>query len=102
MFRALCQQPFSGLQHSGKLFLREPAVRHQLIDSSFCIEVAVRRKFCKTKGIHFPTAFTTFCAASAIESPVMMATPDSAKVFLPARTLLPSSRTTSGIFKCVS
>ena len=48
---------------------------------------------------YFPTAFTTFCAASAIESPVMMATPDSASVFLPAATLLPSSRTTSGSFK---
>ena len=49
-----------------------------------------------------PTALTTFCAASAIESPLMIVRPDSARVFLPAATLLPSSRTTSGSFKPVS
>ena len=51
---------------------------------------------------HCATALTTFCAASAIESPVMSVRPDSASVFLPATTLLPSSRTTRGSFKPVS
>lgn len=32
---------------------------------------------------HFVTALTTFCAASAMESPLMMVRPESANVFRP-------------------
>src|SRR5256885_15034177 len=45
---------------------------------------------------HFPTALTTFSAASAIESPLVIGNPDSFKIFFPNSTLLPSRRTTSG------
>ena len=39
---------------------------------------------------------TTFCAPSAMSLAVVTARPDSASIFLPSSTLVPSSRTTSG------
>src|ERR1700743_2046963 len=42
------------------------------------------------------TAFTTFSAASPRLSAEVMARPDSAGIFLPNSTLVPSRRTTSG------
>src|SRR5213594_1896799 len=48
------------------------------------------------------TSFTIFWAASAMESPLVIVRPLCASVALPAFTLLPSKRTTSGNFKPVS
>ena len=42
------------------------------------------QNFIPERRVHLPTAFTTFCAASAIETPVMMATPDSVYCIPPA------------------
>src|ERR1700693_1201249 len=44
----------------------------------------------------FPTALTIFCAASSRSLAVPALMPDSAIIFLPSSTLVPSSRTTSG------
>src|SRR5437667_8596566 len=41
-------------------------------------------------------ALTTFCAASASESAVMIGRPLSWRIFLPSSTFVPSSRTTRG------
>src|SRR5713101_3874384 len=41
-------------------------------------------------------AATTFCAASAMFLAEMIGRPESARIFLPSSTLVPSSRTTSG------
>src|SRR6185312_5398317 len=48
------------------------------------------------------TAFTIFCAASSRSSPDVTLRPDSAMIFLPSSTLVPSSRTTSGTFRPTS
>src|SRR5216684_4378326 len=48
------------------------------------------------------TALTTFSAASARLSAERMGRPDSLKIFLPRRTLVPSSRTTSGTCSATS
>src|SRR5579863_10504073 len=48
------------------------------------------------------TAVTTFSAASARLSAVTIGRPDSARIFLPSRTLVPSSRTTSGTCRLTS
>src|ERR1700730_15452603 len=48
------------------------------------------------------TALTTFSAASARLSAERMGRPDSLKIFLPSRTLVPSSRTTSGTCSATS
>src|SRR5579872_404720 len=48
------------------------------------------------------TALTTFSAASARLSAERMGSPDSARIFLPSRTLVPSSRTTSGTWRLTS
>src|SRR5690606_15490585 len=45
------------------------------------------------------TAATTFWAASAIESALMMGRPDSASIFLPNSSLVPFMRTTSGTLR---
>src|ERR1700704_6660632 len=45
------------------------------------------------------TAFTIFCAASSRSSADTTLRPDSAMIFLPCSTLVPSSRTTSGTFR---
>src|SRR5512139_2264980 len=51
----------------------------------------------------FPlAAATTFCAASAMSLAEMMGRPDSARIFLPSSTLVPSRRTTSGTPKLTS
>src|SRR5690606_17628803 len=47
-------------------------------------------------------AFTTFSAASARLSAAMIASPDSASIFLPSSTFVPSSRTTSGTCRLTS
>ena len=45
----------------------------------------------------FPlAAATTFCAASAMSLPEMIGKPDSARIFLPSSTFVPSKRTTKG------
>src|SRR5579883_545742 len=48
------------------------------------------------------TAVTTFSAASARLSADTMGNPDSARIFLPRRTLVPSRRTTSGTWRLTS
>src|SRR2546421_7279973 len=48
------------------------------------------------------TAFTIFCAASSRSSAGSTLRPDSRMIFLPASTLVPSSRTTSGTFRPTS
>src|SRR5450756_21798 len=47
-------------------------------------------------------AATTFSAASAISLPEMIGRPDSARIFLPSSTFVPSRRTTSGTLRCTS
>src|SRR3990172_5875177 len=49
-----------------------------------------------------PAALTTLTAASAMLRPEMIGSPDSARIFLPRSTLVPSSRTTSGTLRCTS
>ena len=44
-------------------------------------------------------AFTTFAAASAMLLPEIIGKPESASIFLPRSTLVPSRRTTSGTVK---
>src|ERR1043166_2590660 len=51
--------------------------------------------FVVQKQFHWE-AFTTFCAASASESAVMIGRPLSWRIFFPSSTFVPSSRTTSG------
>src|ERR1700722_8639998 len=48
------------------------------------------------------TAFTIFCAASSRSSPEVTLSLESAMIFLPRSTLVPSSRTTSGTLRPVS
>src|SRR5882757_6799810 len=48
------------------------------------------------------TALTIFCAASSRSSAGSTLRPDSRMIFLPASTLVPSSRTTSGTFRPAS
>src|SRR6201994_2766933 len=48
------------------------------------------------------TALTIFCAASARSLAETMGRPDSARIFLPSSTLVPSRRTTSGTFSEIS
>src|SRR5258706_2307344 len=48
------------------------------------------------------TALTIFCAASSRSSAGNTLSPDSRMIFLPASTLVPSSRTTSGTFRPAS
>ncbi len=47
-------------------------------------------------------ASTTFCAASAIVSALMIGRPESASIFLPSSSLVPFIRTTSGTLRFIA
>src|SRR6266536_730247 len=52
--------------------------------------------------LFYPAAATTFFAASVMPVAVVMFSPLSASIFRPCSTLVPSSRTTNGIFGLTS
>src|SRR5690606_25673215 len=69
----------------------------EALSDDFCVPVDEDRH-------HFApcTALTIFCAASSRSSADTTFRPDSARIFLPWSTLVPSSRTTSGTLRPTS
>src|SRR5207248_3288048 len=80
-------------------FTRNLEPEHSFVKCSCAFYVRYRDSSkCNLLRFHFfpAAAFTAFCAASAKSSAAMTARPESAIIFFPASTFVPSSRTISG------